>query len=380
MPQRRILIPGILVAGAVTAAAAVWTWTETRPMPVLALSESLPFNVETIADFRAPWAIGVLPDSRLLVTEQDGKLFLVTPEGEKTEVANVPRVQSEGQLGLHDVAPAPDFAQSGQIYFTYIAPGDRMSHVVLARATLTDAPALEDVTEIWRQEDGAGGGHPGAVFTFDPEGTHIFLTTGDRQVNDGAPQDPDIARGKVIRLALDGSVPADNPQAGEEGVRAQTWTQGHRNPYGIAFAPDGLLWLHEMGPRDGDELNLLAPGLDYGWPTVSNGMEYSGEPIPNHDTRPEFEAPVITWTPVISPAGMVFYEGPLFSDWQGSALIGGLSSESLVRVTVEGETAQEAERFAMGTRIRDVAVTPDGAIWLIEDAARGRLLRLTPGQ
>ena len=192
-------------------------------------------------------------------------------------------------------------------------------------------------------------------------------------------QDPAQTRGKLLRLNLDGSTPADNPQTEEGGVRGQTWTTGHRNPYGLAFAPNGKLWLHEMGPRGGDEFNLIEPGRNYGWPLVSNGDNYDGTPIPRHITRPEFAAPAVYWTPVIAPAGLVFYEGSMFPQWRGSALIGGLRVRSLVRVSF-GTNGQpdEAERWNMGARIRDVAVAPDGAVWLIEDNNPGRLLRLTP--
>lgn len=340
-----------------------------------------PFAVEAVAAFDTPWAIAFLPDGRMLVTEKPGAIFLVTREGGKTPVENVPDVVAAGQNGLLDIAPAPDFAESRTVYLTYVEPGSGGGSLALARATLGEsdgAAALEDLAVIWRQQPAGGRGQPGGIIAFDPDGTHLFLTSGDRMRPQTA-QDPDDTRGKVLRLNLDGSTPADNPQATAGGARAQTWTMGHRNPYGLAFAPDGRLWLHEMGPRGGDELNLIEPGKNYGWPVVSNGDNYSGSPIPRHATRPEFAAPPLYWNPVIAPAGMVIYDGAMFPAWRGSALIGGLGAMALIRVAFDGSGgADEADRWEMDDRIRDVAVGPDGAIWLIEDNSPGRLLRLTP--
>lgn len=339
-----------------------------------------PFTSSPVAEFDTPWAIAFLPDGRMLVTERPGRMFIVTQSGEKTEVRDVPKVLASGQNGLLDIAPAPDFTSSSRIYFTYVEPGDG-GRLVLSRAMLSvsaDGATLTDRTAIWRQAPAGGGGQPGGIITFDRQGSHLFLTVGDRMRPDSA-QDPAQARGKVLRLNLDGSTPADNPHASESGLRGQTWTTGHRNPYGLAFAPDGRLWLHEMGPRGGDEFNLIEPDHNYGWPLVSNGDNYNGTPIPRHATRPEFTAPAVYWTPVIAPAGLAFYEGAMFPQWRGSALIGGLSVRALVRVTFDANgQPDEAERWNMGARIRDVAVAPDGAVWVIEDSNPGRLLRLTP--
>ena len=344
-------------------------------------TEARPFKATAVASFNLPWAIAFLPDGRLLITEKPGNLFIVTKDGAKTKVGNVPAVAHSGQNGLLHVAIAPDFASSAFIFFSYVEPGAGGSALVLARARLTDVdrnPALDNVAVIWRQSPRGGGGQPGGIIVFDPKGEHLFFTVGDRMVPASA-QDQKQGRGKLLRLKLDGSSPADNPFAAEGGVRAQTWTEGHRNPYGLAFAPDGRLWLHEMGPRGGDELNLIEPGLNYGWPLVSNGDQYSGEPIPRHATRPEFRAPALYWTPVIAPAGLAFYKGEMFPQWRGSALIGGLKVQALVRVKfgTDGQP-DEAERWNMGARIRDVAVAADGAVWVIEDDNPGRLLRLTP--
>jgi len=339
------------------------------------------FSSEAIAEFDRPWAVAFLPDGRMIVTEKYGKIFLVTQAGQKNAVANVPAVAAEGQNGLLDIAVAPDFATSSRIYFTYTEPGGEGSRLVLARATLSTSSggvALADRTTIWQQAPAGGGGQPGGIIAFDPQGLHLFLAVGDRMQASSA-QDRDQARGKVIRLNLDGSLPADNPNAAAGGVVAQTWTTGHRNPYGLAFAADGRIWLHEMGPRGGDEFNLIEAGRNYGWPVVSNGDNYSGVPIPRHSTRTDFAAPAVYWTPVIAPAGLAFYQGNLFPQWRGSALIGGLAVQSLVRLSFDpGGNPDESERWDMGARIRDVAVAPDGAVWLLEDGSTAKLLRLTP--
>ncbi|OZI61730.1 PQQ-dependent sugar dehydrogenase [Bordetella genomosp. 11] len=340
-----------------------------------------PFAAAPVATFDEPWAIGFLPDGRMLVTEKPGRIFLVDPHGRKTPVAGVPKVAYGGQNGLLDIAAAPDYPASRAVYFTYMEPGAGGSSLALARARLEETgarAALRDVSVIWRQAYQGAGGQPGGIIAFSPDGRHLFLTVGDRMSPETA-QDPDLPLGKVLRLNPDGSTPADNPWFAQGGVRAQTWTTGHRNPYGLAFAPDGRLWMDEMGPKGGDELNLILRGRNYGWPIVSNGDNYNGTPIPRHATRPEFEAPVIYWTPVIAPAGLAFYTGPMFPQWQGSAFIGGLRARALARIAFDGRGgATQADLWDMGQRIRDVAVAPDGALWVIEDASDGRLLRLTP--
>ncbi len=340
-----------------------------------------PFTATSVAEFDTPWAIAFLPDGRLLLTEKGGKIFIVTQSGDKTAVDGVPGVAFSGQNGLLDIALAPDFEKGKAVYFSYNEPAKNGSSVVLVRAVLDEGDgkaALQDKTTIWKQDAAARGGQPGGIIAFAPDGKHLFLSVGDRMLPATA-QDDEAPMGKILRMNLDGSVPKDNPHADAGGVRALTWSTGHRNPYGLAFGPDGKLWEHEMGPRGGDEFNLIKPGLNYGWPVVSNGDNYSGRPIPRHSTRPEFEPPLVYWTPVIAPAGLAFYEGDMFPEWRGSALIGGLSVMSLVRVVIDKDgKADEAERFEMENRIRDVAVGPDGAIWLIEDDNPGRLLKLTP--
>ncbi len=377
------MIPRLILLASVALAASVMVNGAAQAQSINAgdrtASATQPFTARPVAQFITPWAIAFLPDGRMLITEKPGRIFLVTQGGEKIELAEVP-VLASGQNGMLDIAVAPDFATSSSIYFTYVEPGDG-GRLVLSRATLSasgDTPGLADPIVIWRQEPAGGGGQPGGIIAFDPQGRHLFLTVGDRMRPNSA-QEPAQARGKVLRLNLDGSTPSDNPHAAQGGVLAQTWTTGHRNPYGLAFGADGRLWEHEMGPRGGDELNLIEVGRNYGWPLVSNGNQYSGADIPDHDTRPEFAAPSVYWTPVISPAGLAFYEGSLFPQWRGSVLIGSLSVRALVRVAFDADgRPYEAERWSIGARIRDVAVAPDGAVWLIEDGDPGRLLRLAP--
>ncbi len=344
-----------------------------------------PFAVTEVAQFDAPWAMTFLPDGRLLVTEMAGNLRLHNLNTSETgSIEGVPEVVHAGQGGLGDVLLHPQFDENRQIYISYVEAGDGVSGAAVARARLvldeSGGGELEDLEVIWRQVPKVSGdGHFGHRLAFDDEGM-LWISSSERQKFDPA-QDMSGNLGKMIRLNDDGSVPEGNPFADQGGVAAQVWSLGHRNILGLAFDAEGRLWAHEMGPKGGDELNLIEKGANYGYPIVSNGMHYDGEPIPDHDTRPEFEAPVISWTPVISPAGFIIYDGELFPEWQGSGFIGGLSSQALVRVAFDGESAREAERFDLEQRIREVAQGPDGAIWLLEDGRRGgngTLLKLTP--
>jgi glucose/arabinose dehydrogenase len=341
-----------------------------------------PFAVEAIAEFDEPWAMAFLPDGHLLVTEKAGRLLVVARDGSKSKpVSGVPDVDYGGQGGLGDVALHPDFAENRQVYLSYVEAGEGDTRgAAVARGVLELADgegSLSNIEVIWRQEPKVTGrGHYAHRLLFDDKG-HLFISSGDRQKFDPA-QDMGGNLGKIVRLNDDGSVPKDNPFYGDGGVTAQIWSLGHRNPLGIAFDLDGQLWNIEMGPKGGDELNRVVRGENYGYPIVSDGDHYSGEDIPDHDTRPEFAAPAISWTPVISPGGFMVYDGELFPDWRGNGFAAGLSSKSLVRIEFDGADAREAERFDMGKRIRAVAQGPDGAIWVLEDKNGGRLLRLSP--
>lgn len=346
---------------------------------------SVSFTTTEVTKFTAPWAMKFLPDGRLLVTEMTGSLHIYDPTSDKkAEISGVPQTDRVTQGGLGDVALHPDYATNSIIYISYVEKDNDLLGGAVARARLAldenGAGSLEDLDVIWRQVPKVTGeGHFGYRIIFDGEGK-LWISSSERQKFDPA-QDMNSNLGKIIRLNDDGSIPTDNPFVGQGEVASQVWSLGHRNILGMAFAPDGRLWAHEMGPKDGDELNLIEKGVNYGYPIVSNGNHYDGKPIPDHATRPEFRAPVITWTPVISPAGFMIYDGNLFSPWNGSGLIGGLSSHALVRVEFDGDKAHEAERFDMQRRIREVEQGPDGAIWLLEDGnhgGNGWLLKLTP--
>ena len=351
---------------------------------VLPAADGRPFVTEEVARFNEPWAMTFLPDGRLLVTEKPGTLKLFDPaSGRSGAITGVPEVAYGGQGGLGDVVLHPGFADNGLVYISYAETGDGGAGGVVARARLQldgDAGALHDLAVIWRQVPKVSGqGHYAHRIAFDGDGM-LWITSGERQKFDPS-QDMASNLGKVIRLHDDGSVPADNPFADQGGVAAQVWSLGHRNPLGLAFDADGRLWVHEMGPKNGDELNLIERGANYGYPVVSDGEHYDGRPIPDHATRPEFNAPKVVWTPVISPAGFVIYDGDRFADWRGNGFIGGLSSQALVRVAFDGDSAREVERYPMQTRIREVEQGPDGALWLLEDGGRGasgRMFRLVP--
>ncbi|MBB5715114.1 glucose/arabinose dehydrogenase [Sphingomonas aerophila] len=337
-----------------------------------------PVTVTPIGQFDAPFAMAFLPDGALLVTEKAGKLKLRAPDGSVSDVIGLPPVEAGGQGGLLDVAVAPDFSKSRTVFWSYAEPGANGSALALAKGTL-QGRALSSARVIWRSGSNGPGGQFGANIAFSPDGQFLFLSSGERQRFTPA-QDPAQLIGKVLRLTLDGQAAPGNPNFAKGGAEAMIWTSGHRNPYGLVFTPDGRLWEEEMGPKGGDELNLLEPGKNYGWPTVSNGDNYSGQPIPDHPSRPEFAAPVLWWNPSISPGGMIHYSGAMFPQWKGSLFIGALGAEGVVRITLNGATAKPAEFWTMGTRIRDLAQAPDGAIWALEDGERGsggRLLRLT---
>lgn len=342
-----------------------------------------PFVSTEVAKFDEPWAMTFLPDGRLLVTEKEGKLKVLDVASKRVgEVSGVPAVDYGGQGGLGDVVLHPKFAENGLVYLSYAEKGDADTRGgAVARAKLAldgnGGGALSDLKVIWRQVPKVSGrGHYGHRIAFDKDGM-LWISSSERQKFDPA-QDMKSNLGKIVRLNDDGSVPADNPFADQGGVTAQIWSLGHRNALGLAFDAQGRLWEHEMGPAGGDELNLIERGSNYGYPIVSNGNHYDGRDIPDHGTRPEFNAPEAFWNPVISPAGLIIYSGKQFPDWQGDAFIGGLSSQSLIRIEFDGVKAREAARYDMGHRIREVEQGPDGAIWLLEDGGGARLLKLTP--
>ncbi|HEX4566662.1 MAG TPA: PQQ-dependent sugar dehydrogenase, partial [Vicinamibacterales bacterium] len=373
----------------------------------------LPFTVTKVTTFNLPWRIAFLPDGRMLITEKVGPVWLVTQQGEKTPVDNVPPVLAQGQGGMLGVFLSPHYTDDHNIYLTYSEPGEGGSSLALARAKLTigaGKASFDGLDVIWRDGERGRGGQFGAQIAFAADGQYLYLTVGERQRFTPA-QDPNSPLGKILRLTLDGKPAPGNPQAGKTGsatipvidppmdteqaktapvVRtytfpgpnltpSETWAMGFRTPYGLAFAPDGRLWEVEHGPRGGDELNLIEPGKNYGWPLVSYGVNYNGVPIPSPDTRPDLTKPVVYWVPVIAPGNLMFYSGSMFPQWKGSALVSGLSTLSLNRFTFDGKGgATPAERWSIGFRVRDVEQGPDGALWLLEDSNPGGLYRLTP--
>ena len=354
------------------------------------------FVTKIITTFDEPWAMIALPKvdnspQKILVTQKTGELFVVDTEtGAKTPVTGVPKVAYGGQGGLGDIIVSPDFSSSNNLYISYVEAGEGADSnkfgATVIKATLsgleTTTPSLQAITPIWEQSPKVKGqGHYSHRLLFSPDGQYLYISSGERQEKTPA-QDMSVNLGKIIRLNPDGSAPTDNPfsDTGND-IAKQFWTVGHRNVLGMAFDDNGRLWAHEMGPRGGDEFNLIEKGNNYGWPIVSNGRNYSGIDIPDHDTQPEFEAPKITWTPVISPSSMSIYSANTQGDfpaWQGNVLISGLSSKALVVVGINDDsTASERYRYDMGERIRSVLVV-GGSVWILEDGNDGQLLRLLP--
>ncbi len=350
----------------------------------IAATSDKPFITTVVADFDEPWAMTFLPKTnQALVTEKKGKLLLWKSQSEVIEVGGVPKVAYGGQGGLGDVVLHPDFANNRFVYLSFAEAGEGGFGAAVARGKLDAAngkAALTDVQVIWRQEPKVSGrGHYGHRLAFGPDGM-LYISSGEREKFDPA-QDLNQNLGKIVRLTDGGMVPSDNPFYDQGRVKSQVWSYGHRNPLGIAFDAQGRLWNQEMGPRHGDELNLVKKAANYGYPKVSNGNHYDGRDIPDHKAGDGFEAPKVFWDPAISPGGLMIYSGNLFKSWKGSAFIGGLGAKALIRVKLNGENAVKADQWDMGARIREVEQGPDGAIWLLEDergGSQGRLLKLTP--
>jgi len=409
---------------------------------------SLPFNMTKVASFDTQiWRIAFLPDGRFLAAEKGGRLWLMTQQGAKAAVANVPAVLYQGQGGLMGVFLSPHYATDHYVYLTYAEPHEEQapppaaagasagrggpppcptdpskicgSSLAMARARLTlgtNTASLDGLQVLWRDPAGGRGGQFGAQIAFAPDGNSLFLSSGDRQRMTPA-QDPDSPLGKILHLTLDGKPAPGNPFAGQASAqsipvinppqdtevaktatvvrtftypasapnmtRAETWTLGHRTPYGLAFAPNGQLWELEHGPRGGDKLNLIERGKNYGWPLAGYAPNYNGVPVPTFDNQPNLTKAVIQWTPVIAPGVLTFYRGSMFPQWNGSALAGGMGSKSLTRIVFDGKGgAEAAERWDIGFGVRDAEVAPDGALWISEGGlnnnAPGNLYRLTP--
>ena len=352
-----------------------------------------PFTTTEIADFGSPWAMAFLPGSGVpltnmaLLTEKEGRLWLVdVANGKRAIVSGVPDVVAAGQGGLGDVMPHPDFAGNQRIYLSFVEGGPNgTSGAALGYGTLDlrdpATPALRGFKVIWRQQPKvSGNGHFSHRIAFGPDGL-LYLSSGERQKMTPA-QDLTNDLGKVLRLTPEGQPAEGNPfndPRPDTNRDTAIWSFGHRNVLGLSFAPDGRLWASEMGPKGGDEVNLILPGKNYGWPRVSNGSHYDGRDIPDHKPGDGFEAPKVWWNPSISPGALMIYTGDKFPAWKGDALVGALSGEALIHVDIDGDKASKAEEWPMNARIRAIDQGPDGSVYLLEDGpSGGRLLRLDP--
>ncbi len=377
----RTLLTSLSVLALIACSASDDVSAQTGDSVIAAATET--FSVEEVATFNEPWAMTFLPDGRALITEQSGTMRLWSPDQPTVAVGGIPEVDYGGQGGLGDVVLHPDFAENGFVYFSYVEAGDGDTRgAVVARGILVvagdDSASLNDVEVIWRQAPKVTGrGHFSHRIAFSPDGQYLFIASGDRQKMEPA-QDIENNLGSIVRLDPDGGI-VSNPLVGGGEVTAQIWSYGHRNILGLAFDGEGRLWDIEHGPAGGDELNLIEPGANYGWPLVSNGEHYDGTPIPDHDTDASFRAPAAWWTPVIAPGGMIFYTGDMFPELTGDFLIAGLSSNAITHVEIDGDTAREVGRFTFDNRIREVEQGPDGTIWILEDGEEGRMIRLTAG-
>lgn len=359
------------------------SWAQDRQQ--LIHSEKHSFRiVPLLAGLENPWSIAFLPDGRMLVTERAGRLRLVTQDFklDPKPIDGLPEVIANGQGGLFDVVLHPQHAQNGWIYWAYNAPGTGGWGTALARGKLQGQRMTEVQVLFSMQPKTRSAHHFGGRIVFDAAGM-VYLTLGDRGDKDRAQKLNDHA-GSVIRLHDDGRVPNDNPFVERAGALPEKWTLGHRNMQGAAINPQtGELWTHEHGPQGGDEVNVIRPGLNYGWPVVTYGVNYGlGTKIGEGQSKPGMVQPLQVWVPSIAPSGMAFVSGSQFSQWRGSMLVGALRGQMLVRLTLEGDKVLSEERLFQGRpgRIRDVRMGPDGLVYLLTDDPQGALLRLEPAK
>ena len=387
--MRTTVLPVLPLAIAVAMAACAQPSASRQPAAAPAASQAAPvasseLQVEVIASgLEHPWAVALLPDGRFLVTERPGRLRVIGTDGSvSAPLAGTPQVFAKGQGGLLDVVLDPDFGSNRRIWLSYAEPGDGdTAGTAVATATLGDG-ALSDLRVIYRQLPKVEGGqHFGSRIAFDGKG-HVFISQGDRNQRPMA-QDLDVLQGKLVRLNLDGSIPADNPHANAPGVRKAIWSHGHRNMQGMATDPrTGTVWQSEHGPRGGDELNLPQAGKNYGWPIITHGINYSGLRIPEAEgsAKPGMESPHHVWEKSPALSGMAFLVGHPQSAWNDSLLLGALVQRSLIRLSLDGDRIVAEERLLedLGKRIRDVRVGPNGNVYVLTDEGDGQLLRLVP--
>ena len=357
--------------------------SQTRAAPPAAPTA---YRVETVASgLDHPWSLAWLPDGRMLVTERPGRLRLISPQGAlSAPIAGAPAVRAQDTGGLLDIALDPAFASNHLVYLTYLEPRAPGAGIAVARARLRDdatTPALEELTVIFRAAPSVANAlNVGSRLAFGPDGL-LYVTLGDRMTESEQAQDLGSDLGKIVRIAPDGSIPTDNPFAGQPGARPEIFSLGHRNAEGLAFdATRGVLWEHENGPKGGDKINVIRPGANYGWPEITYGADYSGESIGSGTQKPGMAQPVYYWDPSIAPSGLAVYTGELFPGWKGNLLVGALKGRRLVRLEIrDGHVASEEVLLTeLNERIRDVRQGPDGAVYILTDNAAGRILRLTP--
>lgn len=350
-------------------------------------AEATAVAVATVAKgLASPWAMEFLPDGRMIVTEKAGKIRIVAKDGTVgPAIAGVLKVDARGQGGLLDIVLGPAFASDGQVFFSYAEPRDKGNGTTVARAKLVEdgkgGGKLEDVKVVFRQMPTYDGDkHFGSRLVFAPDGK-LFVTVGERsdKATRGQAQDLASGLGKVFRIDIDGQALKDNPFYGSDKAKPEIWSYGHRNVQSAALDGQGRLWTVEHGPRGGDELNRPRPGLNYGWPVATYGIEYSGETLGEGVTQAAGTVqPVYYWDPVIGPSGMALYDGTLFPAWKDDFLVGGLVSNGIVALKIDGDKVVTEERIPLDARIRDVRVGPDGAVYAVTDGPDGRILKLTP--
>ena len=371
----------VVIWGVISFLMATATASNSANFEIMQTQKGIEVKIEELANgLNHPWGMAFLPDGRLLITERNtGRLHIMSTSNTLSHpVQGVPNVWARGQGGLMDVALHPEYAENNYVYLSYAKPGqDRKAATALGRGKLVE-DRIEEFHDIFVQEPFINGpNHFGNRIAFSPDGQYLFLALGERFQFDPA-QDLSNHLGTVVRIYPDGSVPQDNPFVAQENAQDEIWSYGHRNIEAMAFQPEtGALWIGEMGPRGGDELNKIKKGANYGWPVVSWGEHYDGRGIPDPPTHPQFADAARHWTPVISPSGMVFYEGGMFPEWSNNALIGGLTHHELVRLVFDGTEIMDEDRLSLPARIRDVETAPDGSLYLLTDQDEGKVLRIS---